>query len=272
MSVSLPDPGLRRDDKIKFRHIVITGASSGIGEALALHYAAPGVRLTLNGRNEERLAAVADKCRKRGTDVDARVLCVTDRAAMKDWLEQADDALPVDLLIANAGISAGMGTSKSGEKAEQTRHLFDINLGGKLNTIEPLLPRMIARQAGHVALMSSLAGFRGWPGAPAYSASKGAVRLYGEALRGALNATGVKVHVICPGFVKSRITDVNDFRMPFLMEADKAARIIANGIARGRGRIAFPWPVYFAVWCLSALPDSLAGRLQRGLPAKSEMS
>jgi NADP-dependent 3-hydroxy acid dehydrogenase YdfG len=257
----------------KFKHIVITGASSGIGEALALHYAAPGVRMTLNGRqNEERLANIANKCRDRGADARAKILCVTDRAKMKNWLEQADDALPVDLLIANAGISAGMGSSKSGEKAEQTRQLFDINLGGKLNTIEPLLPRMITRQAGHIALMSSLAGFRGWPGAPAYSASKGAVRLYGEALRGALGGTGVKIHVICPGFVKSRITDVNDFPMPFLMEADRAAIIIANRIAKGRGRIAFPWPVYFAARCLSAIPDSLASRLQRALPTKSEMS
>ncbi|MGB4107452.1 MAG: SDR family NAD(P)-dependent oxidoreductase [Alphaproteobacteria bacterium] len=254
-----------------FKHIIITGASSGIGAALALHYAAPGVRLGLSGQNAERLEDIAKACWEKGAEVEAAVLCVTDRTAMKNWLEKADDAQPIDLLIANAGISAGMGDSKSGEKADQVRRLFDVNLTGKLNTIEPILPRMTRRRRGHVALVSSLAGFRGWPGAPAYSASKGAVRLYGEALRAALISTGVKVHVICPGFVKSRMTAVNDFPMPFIMEADKAARIIANGIARGRGRIAFPWPVYLAVRLLSALPDSLAGRLQHRLPAKQEI-
>jgi short-subunit dehydrogenase len=262
---------MRGNSNSNFKHIIITGASSGIGAALALHYAGPGVRLGLTGQNAERLEGIAKQCRDKGAAVEAAVLCVTGREAMKEWLERTDDAQSVDLLIANAGISAGMGSSKSGEKADQARRLFDVNLSGKLNTIEPLLPRMIARGAGHIALMSSLAGFRGWPGAPAYSASKGAVRLYGEALRGSLKASGVKVHVICPGFVKSRITDVNQFPMPLLMEADRAANIIANGIARGKGRIAFPWPVYFAVWCLSAIPDSLASRLQRALPAKSEM-
>lgn len=271
MSISLPDPGLRRDDKVSFKHIIITGASSGIGAALALRYAAPGVRLGLTGQNAERLEGIAKECRDKGAAVQTAVLCVTDRAAMKLWLEREDDTQPVDLVIANAGISAGMGSSASGEKSDQVRRLFDVNLSGKLNTIEPLIPRMIARGMGHIALMSSLAGFRGWPGAPAYSASKGAVRLYGEALRGALSHSGVKVHVICPGFVKSRITDVNQFPMPFLMEADKAANIIANGIVRGRGRIAFPWPVHMVVWCLSVMPDSLASRLQRALPAKREM-
>jgi short-subunit dehydrogenase len=253
----------------KFKHIVITGASSGIGEALALYYAAPGVRLALSGQNVDRLNNVADICRDKGAEVEALAISVTDRAGMQEWLHRLDGAMPIDLVIANAGISAGMG-SKTSENTEQVRKLFDVNVSGVLNTIDPVLPRMIARKNGSVALMSSLAGFRGWPGAPAYSASKAAVRAYGEGLRGSLAHTGVAIHVICPGFVKSRITDVNEFPMPFMISAEKAASIIANGIARGKGRIAFPFPVHFLVWFLSVIPDSLATLMQRQLPAKRE--
>ncbi len=254
----------------KFRHIVITGASSGIGEALALGYAAPGVRLGLTGRDAGRLEAVAVACRAKGADVDAVTICVTDRAGMEQWLLKLDDRQPVDLVIANAGISAGMGKSRDAEKPEQVRYLFEVNVTGVFNTIDPLLARMTVRGAGHIALMSSLAGFRGWPGAPAYSATKAAVRSYGEALRGTLARSGVQVHVICPGFVKSRITDVNQFPMPFIMDGKRAARIIRSGIARNKGRIAFPFPAYFPVWLLSVLPDALAGKILQRVPAKGE--
>lgn len=127
---------------------------------------------------------------------------------------------------------------------------------------------MVARHFGQIALMSSLAGFRGWPGAPSYSASKGAVRFYGEALRGAVAHTGVKINVICPGFVRSRMTDQNDFPMPFFMEADKAACIIAKGLARNRGRIAFPWQMHFMSWFISILPDALAQKILKRFPEK----
>jgi short-subunit dehydrogenase len=253
-----------------FKHIVITGASSGIGEALALHYAQTGVHLSLTGQNPERLEAVAKICRERGSQISSIVLSVTDRAAMEAWLYQIDNAEPIDLLIANAGISAGMGAAKGIEKADQVRKLFDVNVMGVLNSIDPVLPRMMERGHGHIAIMSSLAGFRGWPGAPAYSASKACVRTYGEGLRGALTGSGVKIHVICPGFVKSRMTDVNEFPMPFIMSADRAAQIIAIGIARNKGRIAFPAPVHFFMWLLSVMPDSFAGRLLQSMPAKRE--
>lgn len=254
--------------KPKFKHIVITGASSGIGEALALHYAAAGVRLSLTGRNAERLSAVAKACRVRGAEVEEKIICVTDRTAMQDWLTGIDEAQPIDLVIANAGISAGMGDSKTGENADQVQRLFATNVQGVLNTIDPLRPRMIARGAGNIALMSSLAAFRGWPGAPAYCATKAAVKVYGEGMRGSLAHTGVKIHVICPGFVTSRMTAVNKFPMPFIISADKAARIIANGIAKNRGRISFPAPVHFVVWLCSALPDCVGQRILGRMPKK----
>ncbi len=232
--------------------IVITGASSGIGEALAERYAGPGIALALTGRDAARLAAVAARCRAAGATVTAGVLDTADRVAMAAWLAAVEAAAPVDLVIANAGISAGTGGGV--ETEEQARRILSVNLDGVLNTIHPLLPAMRLRRRGQVALMASQAGFRGLPGAPAYCASKAAVRVYGEALRGDLAAEGIGVSVICPGFVKSRMTAVNRFPMPFLMETDAAARAIERGLARNAARIAFPWPMVAAVWLLALLP------------------
>lgn len=249
--------------------ILITGASSGLGEGLALHYAAPGVFLALSGRNRDRLETAAQLCRARGAIVETLNACITDRETVAQWIEDVDGRQPLDLVIANAGISGGTGGSMTGEGVEQARHIFDVNVTGVFNTIEPVLPRMIERKAGQIAVVSSLAGFRGWPGAPAYSASKGAVRFYGEALRGSLAGTGVNVNVICPGFVRTRMTEANDFPMPFLMDRERAADIIARGLAANRGRIAFPWPTHFSAWFASILPDFVAQWVLRQMPAKA---
>lgn len=252
----------------KFSHAVITGASSGIGEALALALARPGGTLTLSGRDGARLEAVAQACRVRGAAVNTAQIDVSDAQAMAGWLQAADDTLPVDLVIANAGISAGTAGVLHGEDPGQVRRLFAVNLQGVLNTIEPLLPRFTGRRAGHIAVVSSLAGMRGWPGAPAYCASKAAVRVYGEGLRGALVRSGVRVSVILPGFVRSRMTAVNEFPMPFLIPADRAAAIIIRGLAKNRGRIAFPARAYFFAWLVAALPDSCAHIILKRTPAK----
>lgn len=252
----------------KYRHVVITGASSGIGEALALAYARPGITMGLTGRANPRLEAVAARCRESGATVHTAQICVTDTRAMETWLLERDDALALDLLIANAGISAGTGGVLHGEKPQQVRHVFAVNVEGVLNTLEPILPRMLARKEGHVVMLSSLAGFRGWPGAPAYCASKAAVRVYGEALRGSLAGTGVKVSVVCPGFVKTRMTAENDFPMPMIMNADRAAKIITRGIRNNHGRIAFPRLAYFSAWLVGALPDSFAQIILKEAPAK----
>ncbi|MBM3485642.1 MAG: SDR family NAD(P)-dependent oxidoreductase [Alphaproteobacteria bacterium] len=248
------------------RSILITGASSGIGEALAYAYAAPGVRLHLGGRDAARLAVVVGESRARGATVEGRAIDVTDRDATRAWVEAADDAGGLDLVIANAGISAGMGGA--GEDEAQTRRLFAVNVDGLFNTVWPLVPRMRARRAGHIAVMSSLAGYRGFPGAPAYSATKAAVKSWGEAMRGALAKDGVTVSVICPGWVKSRMTEGNRFPMPFLVETDRAGAIIKRGLDRGAARIAFPWPVAFGAWLFAALPASIGDALVRRLPEK----
>lgn len=255
------------------RHILITGGSSGIGRALAEHYAASGVRLTLNGRNSERLAEVARICQARGAVVDVQSVDVCDAQAMADWIAGADAVAPLDLVIANAGISGGTGGVAAssvigGESAEQARAIFATNLAGVINTVYPALAVMGPRRRGQLALVASVAGFRGLPSAPAYCASKAAVKVWGEGLRGAVAADGIAVSVILPGFVESRITDANTFKMPLLMPAERAARIISKGLARNRGRIAFPWPTVFGGWLLGALPDALIDGLGRLLPKK----
>lgn len=252
--------------------ILITGASSGIGEALAHAYAKKGRFLALTGRDAARVEAVGSLCRSKGAEVEARVLDVADKTAMAAFIKEMDVRAPLDLVIANAGISAGAGSGSESE--EQARRVFATNVDGVLNTLMPAIARFRqracpgARQVGQLAIISSLAAFMGLPGAPAYCASKAAVRVWGEAQRHELAPLGIEVSVICPGFVRSRMTAPNSFRMPLLMDADRAARIIQRGLARNRGRIAFPWRLYLAVRLGSALPGWVKDRALGRLPKK----
>lgn len=258
---------MTRGGPVPPRCLLITGASSGIGAALAEAYAAPGVTLRLTGRDATRLAQVAYQCTAAGAVVESAVLDVTDAAAMAATVLDWDAAVPFDLVIANAGISAGSGAGLESEA--DLRQVTDINVIGTINTLAPLLPRLTARQQGHVAVMASLAGYRGLAGAAAYCASKAWVKAYGEALRLTLAPLGVRVSVICPGFVKSRITDQNKFPMPFLMPAPRAAQIIKRALAANRARIAFPWPMATAIHLIAALPAAWADRLLQRLPQKT---
>lgn len=242
--------------------IVITGASSGIGRALALEYAQKGVALGLIGRDAARLEETARACRAKHAQVQTHVVDVSDRAGMENFLTRFDSICPIEVLVANAGVSGGgIGAA--------ARAMFAINIDGVLNTIDPVIPLMMKRGRGQIAMMGSLAGYRGLASAPAYAASKGFVKLYGEGLRGALETHGIQVSVINPGFVKSRITDANDFAMPFFMTAEKAATIIVQGLQKNRARISFPWPMAFGSWLLAALPVCLSDFIVRKLPKKS---
>jgi short-subunit dehydrogenase len=251
------------------RAILITGASSGIGEALALAYAGPDIFLALLGRDETRLSAVAAACRERGAEISICAGDVTHGAGLGAFIETVDHQHPLDLVIANAGTSAGTGGGS--ESAAQTRRVLSVNVDGVLNTVLPVLPRMVARGRGQIALMSSLAGFRGFPGSPTYCASKAMVRVWGEALRPELAARGIEVSVICPGYVTTRMTAGNEFPMPLLMPAERAAAIIKRGLARNKARIVFPWRLYALVRLVAALPPALIDPLLARLPRKAGM-
>lgn len=248
------------------KNILITGASSGLGAALTEVYAAENVTLFLSGRDEKRLESAASSARKKGAIVKTCILDVTDTLAMKAWIENVDKENPLDLVIANAGISAG--TGKGEETVAQSDAIFETNLHGVLNTTRPAIAVMKSRGQGQVALMASLAGFRGFAGAPSYMASKAAVRVYGESLRLEYAPQGIKINVICPGFVKTPMTDVNNFTMPFLMSPEKAAQIIKKALVKNKARISFPWPMSALVWFVAALPAAWLDVLAGGLPKK----
>lgn len=243
-----------------FSSIVITGASSGIGEALALDYAAPGVTLGLTGRDAARLEAVAAACREKGAIVIADTVDVADREQLGNWLVAFDDAHPVDLLLANAGISIDKDNS-SLDDFTRVRKTLDVNVGGVLNTVEPLISRMMNRKRGQIGIVSSLAGFVGLPYSASYNASKAYVRVWGESIRYVLKKHGIGVSVICPGFVVSRITAQAPFPMPFMMTAARASAIIRRGLAANRARIAFPIATKSAVWLGSVLPGRWTAKL-----------
>ena len=220
--------------------IVITGASSGLGAGLARSYAKPGVRLALIGRDAARLEMTAEACRSKGATVVCGLFDIGDPDAFGDWLLEQDRLAPVDLVAACAGVSAGTPSSGGPEGLALATIQLRANLSGTFHTVEPLLPAMIERRRGHIAVVSSIAGLRGLPYSPAYSASKAGVRAYGEALRGLLAPFGIAVTVIVPGFFDTPMTDRFDGPKPFLLSLDKTVRIVRHGLDRRRRRIIFP--------------------------------
>lgn len=251
----------------KFKNILITGASSGIGEAVALYLAAHGAEnLFLSGRNEQRLNDVAARCKAAGATVYPQVISVCDKEAMARWIKDCNQAAALDLVYANAGVSTGE------ETAENVYNTFNTNVFGVLNTITPAAEIFAARAdktaPKTIAITASIAGYHGLPSCPSYSATKACVKAYGEALRGSLKPANIDVNVICPGFVKSRITDKNTCPMPFFMSAEKAAEIIVTRLEKNVGLIAFPWPMRLATWFLSILPNRLTDWIYAALPHK----
>lgn len=222
------------------RRIVITGASSGIGSALAKRFASPQTSLGIIGRNEQRLQAVAAECQQRGANVSTALIDICARDELEAWLMAFDDASPIDLLIVNAGIMGGVTPNEDVERAEISRAVFETNVTGALNTIHPLVPRMVGRGAGQIAILSSIAGFIPLADAPSYAASKAAVLSYGLALRSLLHDKGLKVNVICPGYVSTPMTAQEHGWKPFEMPPEQAAELIWRGLERNKAIITFP--------------------------------
>ncbi len=250
-------------------NILISGANSGIGRALAIAYSAPNINLFLCARNLQKLQDIKEICRELKANVFIKSLDVKNEEESRLWIQKIEENYPLDLIITSAGISAG--TSGGTESAQQIKEIFSTNINGILNIINPAIEKMKQRKSGQIALLASLAGFRGLPSSPAYSASKAAVKVYGEALRGNLAEFGIKVNVVCPGYVKTPMTDVNDFPMPFLVSVEKAAKIIKNGIRKNKSRIAFPFPLYFVVWLAALLPTGLTDKIFAKLPKKKSL-
>lgn len=250
-------------------NILITGANSGLGAALARIYAQQNNILFLTGRNSDRLNEIVKVCESKGAKVVSKVVDVRDEKKLSDWICQIGEEFGLDLVIANAGISAG--TSSGSESAEQIKEIFSTNIDGVLNTINPAIKIMEAKKSGQIAIISSLAGFRGLPSSPAYSASKSCVRVYGEALRGSLSSLGIKVNVVCPGYIKTPMTDVNKFYMPFLMAPNQAAQIIKKGLEKNKSRIAFPFPLYFVVWLATLISTKITDPIFARLPKKESL-
>jgi len=235
--MAYPQPG--------FRSIVITGASSGIGAALAKFYARPGVTLGLTGRDAARLAAVAAEARAAGALVQEGVFDLRDQAALVGFLHGFDAGDPIDLLIANAGVLDGRRADGTLEDGAIARRVIEINLLGATDTLHAILPAMRRRQRGHIVLVSSLAGIAAVTDAPAYSASKAGLLSYGRALREALIGERVRISVVCPGYVGSAMTETHIGNQPHKISADAAARLIGAGIARNKAVIGFPLHLYW---------------------------
>ncbi len=244
------------------KHVLLTGATGGVGRALALALAAPGVTLSIQGRDEERLAEVSRECRERGAAVSRSVLDIRDVQALHHWVLRGDDALPVDLVIANAGVSSSVQADR-GEHLEDVRRVFAVNTMGVVETVTPLAERMRKRGSGQIAVIGSLAGLLGLPSSPSYSASKGAVRLYGLALRARLRPLGVKVNVVTMGYVDSPMSRRYQGNQPLRCTAEQAAQRILRGLRRDKAEIVFPWLLVFGIRCLEVLPHDLGARILR---------
>ena len=178
--------------------ILITGATSGIGEALAVHYAQPGVTLSLTGRNRQALQETERKCAAKGAKVYTKAIDVTDRDALSSWIHEVDQKDPIDMVFANAGVTENT-TNTVNDLEAAARTVFDINVTGVFNTIFPVIPAMKERGYGQVVLLSSLASFGALNNSAAYCASKAAIRVYGDGLRTDLLRYGIHVNVVCPG-------------------------------------------------------------------------
>ena len=256
--------------------IFITGASSGIGSALASHSARQGAQLGLAARRGDQLELLAADLSQQGAaQVSCYPLDVTDTAALRAAAENfiAEYGAP-DIVIANAGVSSGTLT-ECAEDIEVIRRIFEINLIGMAATFSPFIAAM--RQAaqtgtpGRLVGIASVAGIRGLPGAEAYSASKAAVITYLESLRLEMRASGIKVVTIAPGYIATPMTAINPYRMPFLLPADEAARRFARAIERGASYSVIPWQMGIVAKLLRLLPNAIYDRLFANAPRKPKV-
>jgi len=243
------------------RAILITGATGAIGGALAEIYAAPGAILLLQGRNDRRLEEVAAQCQQRGAKVFTQIMDVRELSALKSWVRAWSEREAIDLVLPTAGVNSNIGAARQGETWEAVSNLIEINVMAAMAVVDAVLPAMRVRQRGQIALFSSLAAYYGLPLTPSYCASKAAIKAYGEALRGWLAPEGIRVNVVMPGYVESKMCREMPGPKPFLWPAHRAAEVIKHGLTRNQARISFPFPLNFGTWWLAVLPAAIAQRM-----------
>ena len=247
------------------RRVFITGASSGIGAALARHYAGADTGIGLCARRRDLLEELASGLPGRtalyASDItDTAALA----AAAKDFISRFGTP---DLVIANAGVSIGTHGDEIAD-VKTLRRVLEVNVAGLAATLAAFAPAMRAEGKGTLCGIASVAGFRGLPGAGAYSASKAAAIAWLEALRTELAGSGVSVVTICPGYIDTPMTQVNKYRMPFLISADDAAKRFARAIAAKRRLAVIPWQMAIVSTLLRVLPGWLYDRLAARAPRK----
>ena len=246
--------------RIDGARVWITGASSGIGRALARELARRGARVAISARRVERLDQLADEGAMLPVPVD-----VTDLASMMQAAARVESELgALDLAILNAGIWEQVNVAAW--DSELFRRHYDTNLMGLVHGVEAVLPGMRRRRAGTIAGMASVAGYRGIPRSEAYGATKAAEINMLESMRIDLGRTGIRVVTVCPGFVRSELTDANSFPMPFLIEAEEAARRIADGLEKGKPEIVFPLPMMLLMKAARLVPVRLWSAVWKRVP------
>ncbi|MBD8875160.1 SDR family NAD(P)-dependent oxidoreductase [Roseibium polysiphoniae] len=250
--------------------IVMTGASGGIGVALAHELARPNRKLVLIARDREKLEALAAAVSEQCAAVETAALDVRDRDALHSFLADLDARHPVDMIIANAGVTAGLGPNRSREGDAEADRQLDINYRGAVNTVMGVVEAMRLRGRGHIVLVASLAGMRALPDMPSYSASKAAVIAYGHSLRGWLKPFGVDVSIICPGFVTTPMSARHKGSKPFEMSAEKAARKMRQAIERKRAFYAFPFVLATGIRLQNLLPARISDLFMGGFKAEIE--
>lgn len=248
--------------------VFITGASSGIGEAFTRHYAAKGATLGLVARRRELLEELSSKL---NTPVSIYAADVRDADALTQAAEDFMQKFGVpDIVIANAGVSRGTLTEQK-EDTAAFKAIFDINVLGLLHTFQPFIAGMKARGDGTLVGIASIAGIRGLPGAGAYSASKAAAISYLESLRVEMQQHGIHVTTIAPGYIKTPMTDVNTYSMPFLMDADVAAAKMAKAIAARRRFVVVPWQMGWLARFMRFIPPILWDWAMKNAPKKAHL-
>lgn len=234
--------------------IWITGASTGIGRSLTLKYSSARATVIATARNEKKLFALQTDAAELPGSVHIHPADVTnaeDMQAAYKWISQ--NVGRPDKVILNAGTY--FPTPASSFSTDEHTAIMDVNYGGVINCLDAVLPDFLGEKAGQVAIVASVAGYRGLPNASAYSASKAALIALAESLKEELKQSGVDLKLINPGFVKTPLTDQNDFPMPFLMEVEDAAQKIIHGLETKKFEISFPLPFALIMKLLRILPN-----------------